>query len=100
VSEFTASNGITVKTYLGDGFYVRDDLQANGAQAQALREFFQHERDVAEKPWLEAKPGEVWAIVPNGNAWVLESGAFMFDDESYLFVHEIREARRVWPVSA
>ena len=60
------------------------------------------------KPWHDAKPGEVWVIEATGDgtdtdtggrAWVLNSGAFMFQDESFVFAHDIADARRIWPES-
>jgi hypothetical protein len=52
------------------------------------------------KPWHDAKPGEVWEITRRSftaNAWVLESGAFMYDDESFVFSAEITAGRRIYP---
>jgi hypothetical protein len=54
------------------------------------------------KAWMDAKPGEVWTLTTkgersNGNAWRLESGAFMFDDESFVFADEITAGERTWP---
>lgn len=54
------------------------------------------------KPWHDAKPGEVWHVETDyrtGNAWVLDSGAFMFDNEAWAEPEFIRTARRIWPES-
>jgi hypothetical protein len=61
---------------------------------RAARAFF--EAHPERKPWEDAKPGEVWEI--NGfHAWRLESGAFMFDDESFIFTGDVHRGHRIWP---
>lgn len=55
------------------------------------------------KPWHDAKPGEVWEVEnvtgSPRNAWALDSGAFMYEDESWVTRDSIVSARRIWPVS-
>jgi hypothetical protein len=51
--------------------------------------------------WEDAKPREVWNITTKtgktNDAWVLESGAFMFEDESFYYSDEIAAGYRMWP---
>lgn len=80
-----------------------DELSDKAARyKRAAWAFFEAHPEFAPKPWHDAKPGEVWAVSrsDNGhltNAWVLESGAFMFDDESFIFAADIGSGHRTFP---
>jgi hypothetical protein len=100
MTEYTASNGIGVRLDGNDLDFKNGPTWlglCGGAVVDALREFFEWE----PKPWNYAKPGEVWEITHGGNppfnAWRLESGAFMFDDESFVHSEHVTAGRRVWP---
>lgn len=105
MSDFTASNGIILSPrpdgrlkiiYRNSSARDYGETWAGADDVVALREYFRHEANPKRKPWEDAKPGEVWEI--NGfPAWRLESGAFMFDDESFLFTEDITSGRRIWP---
>lgn len=69
----------------------------NGSSLLEQALFAYAERHPERMPWEDAKPGEVWAVVPNGDAWVLQSGEFQFDDGSTLYAGQIKEAHRVYP---
>lgn len=84
--------------------YVRADDQGGPPAAHryehilAARAYFDAHPEI--KPWHAAAPGEVWEITRAGftdKAWRLESGAFMYDDESFVFAKDIEAARRVFP---
>lgn len=53
------------------------------------------------KPWHDAKPGEVWNVTPAGgkpsNAWVLDSGAFMYENEGWNKAKDLVAGHRIWP---
>lgn len=76
MSEFTASNGIPVRSCEGvhtievNGVFVRDDL------AQALREFFQAERDAELGRWRwPENPEYVVYALPDGGVDVLRESS-------------------------
>lgn len=89
MTEFTASNGITIATHrkdpaLGFGIYLSDGCSSldnsfdhlNGGEMQALREFFEHERDEALGRWR-------WPENPDCVVYPLKKSVTLDEDREF-----------------
>lgn len=79
------------------------DGPGTGKHREVAGRYFAAHPKPKPKPWHDAKPGEVWEVEnvtgSPRNAWALDSGAFMYEDESWVTRDSIVSARRIWPVS-
>ena len=110
---FTASNGVTIEIqedgyllatrYRGTGCSeVERDVHATGSPSHgiaALREYFEHERTLAEKPWLDAEEGDVWLItLPQGTYPAIFQADMFGDIGGRWSPVDVISARKLWPV--
>lgn len=98
----TESDPYGLKITAGDGRATRLD----GAEASTLREYFAWRALAEQKPWLDAKPTEVWELLTSDTergAYVRGSG----DDQRFFHVERrlvaldvtdpsITDGRKIW----